>query len=251
VWASGKKPFADIADMYLRRKLSKSQDYALKIVMNATYGKMAQVLERRVRTNVADHNAEIFDGQIWKKKIEWKDHTSFVYAAEITARIRMKIFNDVDPRHVIFYATDAVMTTRPIPLVTGGNLGEWADGEAVRNLVVVGSGVYSYDEDKKTVVKFRGFSRNMDLRGMLYRAGRRHTVGMSVLRNTSLRRAVGGGRNAQELNILRQTRRVLNVNFDQKRYWPERWTARELTKSNFKSQSLIHYGTTKLDRVKS
>lgn len=243
--ASGHLPFEEVNAIYLKRAEHPAQEYALKIVLNSTYGKMAQVIERYVRSHVVDARSEIFDGRVWTRHMDWKDHTSFVYASEITARIRQKCFTDADPSKVIFYATDAVMCTEPLPLKTGPGIGEWGEAEEVTNLVVVGSGVYAYDHEKKgdkeQVVKFRGFAKSMDLRGMLYRANRRHTVRMKVLRNTSLRQSI---RNPHELNVLRDAERILNVNFDHKRAWPKRWSARDLLTQHYDSLPLIYYGKT-------
>jgi hypothetical protein len=250
IWVKGEYPFREIFELYQKRRDNPQTEYALKIVMNSTYGKMAQVLERRTRTEILDARAEIFDGNAWIKRTEWKEHTSFVYASEITARIRIKVFEATEPGNVIFYATDAVMCHKPIEIPTGPGLGEWSAPEEVSNLVVVGSGVYAYDYlDKtgkpKTTFKLRGFSKNMDLRAMLLKASARHTVPMWVLRNTSLKQSIERPR---DLNVLEDTRRVLNVNFDHKRAWPTRWTARDLLSKQYTSEPLIYYGKVKLER---
>lgn len=241
VWPSYKKPFQEIEDLYVKRKKYPAQDYALKIVMNATYGKMAQVLENLIRVHYVNGKTMIFDGRVWRKKEEMKNHTSFVYAATITANIRMKLL-DIPTDKVIFYSTDGVMTTEPVNLPLGKGLGEWGM-KKVTDLIVVGSGVYVCTVDNRTVVRFRGFSPNIDLRGMLKRAGRRHFVNMKVLRNTSLRMAID---RPHTLNVLEPVTRVLNVNFDSKRFWSYQWNAGELTHQTFKSESLVYYKPIKL-----
>src|SRR5262249_45962042 len=82
IWATGKRPFSGIEELYKKRKEDKRIDYAFKIVMNSVYGKLAQVLESLYPTDVVDHRTEFFDGRIWRKREKWKEHTSFVYAAE-------------------------------------------------------------------------------------------------------------------------------------------------------------------------
>jgi len=244
IWASGERPFSDISEIYTRRKNDPKADYALKIVMNSVYGKMAQILESRVRTNKVDMHAEIFDDRIWRKQQRWKDHTSFVYAAEITAQIRIKLLQDIPAEHVISYSTDGVFTTRPLKhLREGEGLGEWSPAKKVKNLIVVGSGVYTYYdlEDKKQVVRFRGFSPAIDLVAMLRRAGRRHSIGMKVLRNTSMRQSAKGGERQNKMNVLEQVTRYMDVNFDNKRNWAERWNAGELTKRQYRSKPWTYY----------
>lgn len=258
IWPSWTYPFGEIAEIYKRRKQDAKADYALKIVMNSVYGKMAQILESRIRTNKVDHRAEIFDDRVWRKREKWKEHTSFVYASEITARIRIKLLEDIPPETVISYSTDGVFTTCEVSIPTGSGLGEWSNVEEVRNLVVVGSGVYCYEyEDKNPKsptfgqwipeVKFRGFSPGIDLRAMLTRAGRRHFIGLKVLRNTSLKQAKKGGK-PSTMNVLERVTRYLDVNFDTKRNWPKKWSAKEITEQTFNSKPWAYYGIVKVRR---
>jgi hypothetical protein len=216
--------------------------------MNAVYGKFAQMMETRVRTKKVDGRSEIFDGRVWRVKETWTDHTSFVYAAEITSQIRIKLIEDLPPEKVISYSTDGVFTTEPVTIATGPGLGEWSEVEKVRDLIVVGSGVYTLtNEEGERIVKFRGFSPQIDLRKMLEKAGRRHSIGMAVLRNTSLRVAAKR-QTSKAMNVLMDETRYMDVNFDQKRFWSERWNARDLTCKQFDSMPWVYYPPVKLRR---
>jgi hypothetical protein len=253
IWPKWNYPFQEIADLYQKRKADPRVDYALKIVMNSVYGKLAQVIESWIRTNRVDVNSEIFDERVWRRKRTWKGHTSFVYASEITARTRIKLLEDIPPEVVICYATDGVFATEPVKLSTGNGLGEWSEVEEVRDLIVVGSGVYSYREAPfntkgRTIVKFRGFNPEMNLSGMLQKAGRRHFVSLNVLRNTSLKLAAKGKQWVDRMNVLEEHKRYLDVNFDRKRKWEKKWNARELTKKQFKSNPLIYWGKLRVKR---
>ena len=215
--------------------------------MNSVYGKLAQVLEHLYPTDIVDGRTEFFDSRIWRKRISWKEHTSFVYAAEITARIRMKLLRDIPPESVILYATDGVFTTSEVPVPAGNGLGEWSEPEEVRNLCVVGSGVYQYEnEEGETIVRFRGFSPDLELRERLSQAGNRHSISIDVLRNTSLKLAARLPDRRHKMNVLEEEQRYLDVNFDRKRNWVKRWTARELTERSFDSRPWVYYGRMKL-----
>lgn len=249
-WPMVTYPFKQIQEIYEKRKKYPAQSYALKIVLNATYGKLAQVQEEWIRTNHVRPYTELFDGRSWYVKEKWKDHTSFVYAAEITARIRTRLIEEIDPKYVIFYATDGIMTTKPINLKTGPGLGEWGGPDEVKDLIVIGSGVYTYKikEGGKTyqvTTKFRGFSPRLNLYAALAKAGRLHILRTKVLRNTSLRQAM---KTPGSLNILRETTRVLSVNFDRKRKWSKFWTAGDLTKYRFTSEPWIYYKPVRIFR---
>jgi hypothetical protein len=247
IWNSGKNPFEGIRGLYQKRKADRRVDYAFKIVMNSVYGKLAQVLEHLYPTDIVDGRTEFFDSRIWRKRISWKEHTSFVYAAEITARIRMKLLRDIPPESVILYATDGVFTTSEVPVPAGNGLGEWSEPEEVRNLCVVGSGVYQYEnEEGETIVRFRGFSPDLELRERLSQAGNRHSISIDVLRNTSLKLAARLPDRRHKMNVLEEEQRYLDVNFDRKRNWVKRWTARELTERSFDSRPWVYYGRMKL-----
>src|SRR4029077_16115383 len=247
IWTSGKRPFSAIEELYRKRKTDPRIDYAFKIVMNSVYGKLAQVLEHLYPTNVVDYRTEFFDERIWRKRIEWKEHTSFVYAAEITAQIRMKLLRDIPPEDVILYATDGVFTTKPVKLTSGKGLGEWSEPEEVHNLCVVGSGVYQYeDKDGEETIRFRGFSPDIALATKLYAAGNRHAIRIDVTRNTSLKLAARLPERRNRMNVLEEEQRLLDVNFDRKRNWEKRWTARELTSRSFDSKPWVYYGRLKL-----
>jgi hypothetical protein len=127
-------------------KTDEQKKFAVKIILNSLYGKFAE-------TN---------DGR-------FTSHTNFFMAAEITARTRWRLLQEIDPADVIFYATDGVFLRRkPEGLDFGVNLGQWSEPEEVRELVVVGSGVYTYRHLDGTVeTKFRGFSSALNLYALL------------------------------------------------------------------------------------
>jgi len=246
IWTKGNFPFQEIRDIYQRRKADPRIDYAFKIVMNSTYGVLAEMLEMNQLSSIVDGSTQLFDQRAWRKHEHWTNHTSFVYAAEITARIRIRLLRDIPINTVISYSTDGVFTTKPVMIRTGNALGEWADVEKVYDLTVIGSGVYTYrDADGKQHVKFRGFDPQFDLAAILNRANTRHSISIQTLRNTSLRLAYVR-KNPREMNVLRQMIRYLDINFDTKRVWPKRWSARELLKQQFESKPYNYYGKVKV-----
>lgn len=246
VWATGKRPFAAVETIYRERKINPAASYALKIVINALYGTMAETLTELVPTNAIDWQTEFVNGETFKAMTDVKKRTSFVYAATITANIRMRL-RKIDSRKIISYSTDGILTTEPIPgLDCGPNLGQWSDPERIENLVVVGSGVYTYDiplaakGERETVVKFRGFSPRIDLRKLLADNADSHYIHIPVNRNTSLKLASIRD-DMSEMNIIREMERTLNVNFDFKRKWDKKWNCGELLQSQFRSKPWIYY----------
>lgn len=237
--ATGKRPFQEVGELYERRRADPRVGYALKIIMNALYGKFAQVHTTNVKAYRISHRTGTVQNSFYRSVTEMKEYTSFVYASEITAQIRMKLLEDIDPSVVISYATDGVFTTEPVKIPQGPGLGQWSEVEEVSDLIVVGSGIYEYkDEENNKTVKFRGFNADLDLFDMLQKAGNRHTVSNRVTRNSSLKMSAMR-KEHDSLNVLREVRRTLNVNFDSKRVWSKRWSARELTEQQFTSKPKI------------
>jgi hypothetical protein len=248
IWPKWRYPFGKVRDLYLQRQLNPSQSYAIKIVLNAVYGKTAQMLNERLPTTIANSKTQWIEGQAFKQKKTSKRFTNFVYASEITSRIRMKLLEDIPSEDVISYATDGVFTVKPVVgLDIGDNLGQWSKSEEVTDLYVIGSGVYQYtDSEGKVVTKFRGFNpRDFNLVDLLKKAKERKTIPIRVVRNTSLRQSV---EKPHDLNILKTVKRDMNLNFDTKRYWPVRRTARDLLTKQFESEALVYYGSLKLQR---
>lgn len=234
-------PFGKVRALYLQRQKNPAQSYAIKIVLNAVYGKTAQMLNEHLPSKVVDHNTEWIGGKPFQKKESSKRFTNFVYAAEITARIRTRLIKDIPPEKVIFYATDGVMCTEPIKgLHTGEGLGEWGPAERVTDLCVIGSGVYEYtNEDGDRVTKFRGFSSRFNLHDMLKKHKGRRVIPVTVKRNTSLRQSI---ERPHDLNVLEDVKRSLDLNFDAKRSWPKKRNSTELLKRHFQSEPLVYYG---------
>jgi hypothetical protein len=247
-WGKGDFPFAKIADIYDQRIANPEASYALKIVMNSLYGKMAQRTKRRFLINRGwIHPACVYrDGAYYREEWVYKWHTSFAYASEITARIRLRLLDELPTSNVIFFATDGVMLTKPFtPENTGPGLGQWGEAEEVENLVVVGSGVYQYDQWKEgkkgyvreRITKFRGFSSAFgSFAYALQRAGNRHSCFFSVIRNTSMKQST----HEVDFNVLAEVSRRLDVNFDRKRLWPRRWSARDLLDHQYQSEPWLY-----------
>ncbi len=241
IYCRNRNPFDSIREMYEERIKTPANAWALKIVMNAWYGKLAQRIGRWKRTRIAAGPVEWWRGECWRRDEQWTKKTCFVYAAAITAGIRARLFNEVDPSKVIFYATDGVAVTEPLKdFQTGPGLGEWSDVETVTNLCVVGSGVYSYTDSRGNVrTKFRGFDLGVDLVRLL--DCRKAVVEMNVQRNVTLAHALSQRRWA-EFNEIQVIPRLLDVNFDRKRMWEKPRTGRELLKRTFESEPWRYYG---------
>jgi hypothetical protein len=232
-------PFRSIEKMYQERRQTPENSWALKIVMNAWYGKLAQRITRWKPTRTTAGDTEFWGGECFRKEEQWTKRTCFPYAAAITAGIRRRMLAEIPPEKVIFYATDGIATTEKLDLQEGPNLGEWGS-ECITDLLVVGSGVYCYRDSKNEVrTKFRGFDVGLDLYTLL--DCRSRVVSLEVKRNVTLAHALIQHR-WKELNEIQQVPRYLEINFDKKRRWERDRCGRDLLKRVFSSEPWRYYG---------
>jgi len=236
---TNKRPFAiDVERLFKERQNDNQKKWAIKIILNSLYGKFAETIDYKLPVDIEAVNDIRILNLAFEGHERFTNHTNFYAAAEVTARTRWRLIEDLDPKDVISYATDGVFLKRiPFGLEYGERLGQWSPIETVRDLVVVGSGVYSYryqkDNQWTATTKFRGFSSGLNLYELLDR--RRHRVPITLQRNQKLGASVVT-KNWDLFNIIRQEERVLDVNFDRKRKWEKQWTARELLTRSFESE---------------
>lgn len=241
-WCGGRgRPFGLLQRLYRLRQKNESLNWAYKIVMNAAFGKLAEVTGKKRRALLISGRVENFGGAFWRSKDQWTRRTNFVYASAVTAGIRNRLLRDLPGRAVIFYATDGVITEWPVRgLNRGAELGQWQYKGSVEDLVVVGSGVYTYKVDGRAVTHFRGFDVDLDLYSLLDRPGCK--LPLSVLRNVTLSQCRKSGSAWRTLNQLIDTERTLDVRFDSKRAWSGQWQSRDLLYKKFDSQPWAYYG---------
>lgn len=256
-----RRPFEALAEMYQERQRQPGQSWALKIIMNALYGKVAERIGKWFPSIFVDKDAEAWRGNFWTKREQWTKRTNFVYASAITAGIRARMYREIPPEDTIFYATDGVMLRKPIAhgLDIGPGLGQWSAPEIVNDLIVVGSGVYTYkstqcEKCKATWTanlaacpacgtscvhtKMRGFEVGLDLYSLLDR--RRRVLTLTVKRNWTLAQVIRQ-RKYTMFNELVDVPRYLDVCFDRKRIWERDRTGRDLLRDNFTSRPWAHY----------
>jgi len=241
VGGSERKPFADLADMYLQRQLQPDQSWALKIIMNALSGKVAQRIKRWRQTDIVHPwEVESWKGEFWRRKEQWTKSTNFIYVSSITAQIRTRLYREINPNTCIFYATDGVMcSSKMAGLSTGSGLGEWSVPEKLTDLVVVGSGVYTYKRaDGSVCTKVRGFEVGLDLYKLLDR--KRRILTLEVKRNWTLAQSLRQHK-FDHFNEIVSVPRYLDVCFDRKRIWEKNRVGRDLLQRSFSSRPWTYY----------
>lgn len=141
-----KKPFTFIKGVYKQRQIFKRAksmaEKALKLGLNSIYGKLAQQLGYHTGRLPTYHN--------------------LTWAGFITAKTRARLYDLAmnDPKSVVAFATDAVISTRPLDqyVKVGAGLGEW-DSSSFSGITVVQAGVYWLKKDGVWQSKYRGFDK--------------------------------------------------------------------------------------------
>ncbi len=128
--ATDVKPFGFIKDIFALRLTFPKGDLAgkvLKLGMNSCYGKLAQARGTYGKTPT---------------------FANPFYAAAITAGVRARMFEAAcrDPLAIVMFATDGIVSQRPLPLVIPAQktLGGWEETEKPLGGVFVHSGVYCF-----------------------------------------------------------------------------------------------------------
>ena len=144
---SSAKPFEFVERLYLKRKaLKKAGDGAhvgLKLALNSIYGKLCQQIGWRVENG----------------ELRLPPYHCLEWAGYITSHCRAQILDAIlcDPESIIAIETDAVFSTRPLPLKVGDGLGEW-EAKEYSKLTYVQSGLY-FTDGAKGKAKTRGVDK--------------------------------------------------------------------------------------------
>ena len=193
-------PYTGLLERLFKEKSSHAPDDAryllAKRIMNSFYGKSAELR---------------------KEGLGWRAGRMFnpCYAAETTARVRMKLYEAIKGRehHVVSILTDGLVFDSAEQLPTGKELGDWEAKHQAHECVTLASGIYEYlGSDRAT----RGFSRQNSLYKILDTEDAAVTV---TPRPTKLREAIVQNR-LGDACIFTDAVRVLNLHSDVKRLWP-------------------------------
>jgi len=184
VYHGSGKPFEFVEPLYnKRRALKESGDGAhvgLKLALNSIYGKLCQQVGWR-----------LVNGEL-----RIPPYHCLPWAGYITSYCRAQILRaiTIDPESIVAIETDAVFTSRELPLDIGSQLGQWERSQ-YRSLTYVQSGMY-FADGKGGKAKTRGIDRGnlneSDIRVVMFSDNPYVTVGLRRFNGlgTSLKRGL-------------------------------------------------------------
>jgi hypothetical protein len=204
-----------------RHKPTDARYLMAKRIMNSFYGKSAELRK---------------DGEWWRAGKMFNP----CYAAEITARVRMRIYDTIKamPSRVVSLLTDGIIFDGDVKLPCGKRLGDWELKHEREECVVLSSGVYEYHKHHEHGAACyhdgqvscgmavgqhcgeratRGFSRRNSLYDLLDTAG---VVETKTMRPTKMAEAVIQDR-VKDVGVFSEVTKKLALDTDIKRLWPE------------------------------
>lgn len=198
------RPFSFVPNYYkLRAELKELGDFGqiiLKLGLNSLYGKTAQ----SIGGAILGYDKE---GKVIHDRPRYQ---SFVWAGMITSGTRAMILEAIriSNGHVISIATDGIISTVPIPLECGSELGQWEE-KIIDDLIIVQNGVYKYSCHGDEHIRARGFAgREFDFNALALAFAR---DGENAEHRTSVNRFIGLGSSLAAAPKLKNWRRWMMV----------------------------------------
>lgn len=234
--------------LYAQRQQLKKEgnplEHAIKIILNSLYGKFIQLTpHNEITTNDAESETlDVSDDGIEMYKTIFETGNLFnpVYAALITAGTRMQLFNAQHGNGVLAYATDSILSDTPLNLECDNALGNWKL-EDIGESIIIGSGVYIMNGEKKHIEKFRGFgnSDKYHLEDLLKKNLNNKTVSISIDKPVTMGEAITHNKHLSisDISRFRTVVKNLNINFDVKRSWDRNFNnCRDVLTNNIQSE---------------
>lgn len=228
----------EINKLYAWKEREKDADikYAIKIFMNAFYGKTIQ------KSGDEHHTGKVFN-PIW--------------ATEITSQTRLRLFKLMlqSPEDVIGTSTDSVHSTKALKIPKSPKLGDFALDFSGSGVYVMSDVYYLWnDNSKKEKSKLRGFalsitkemqenSETLNLKQILEKLGNKETeykykserpyhLGECLLHTKT--------RTKNDINIFGYVNKSIKINGDQKRIWDSEFkNGNDVLKRNIQSLPLL------------
>ena len=206
----------ELKSQYKKTDPLRSKNY--KIILNGFYGKLAQCLETETGTYTA--------GQGWNP----------IYASVITANTRIavtRLQNYLGPNCIAVH-TDSIMSTVPIPNeCIGSGLGAF---ELVESgpIVLVACGIYEINGQ----CALKGFRKN-SITKILAENPDKTKITLKYLHVESWLQAMAQNHDISNINLFSTLPKILRLNCDTKREWPDNMTSTQFLTTRQKSSPLI------------
>lgn len=255
LYCKEKFPFKDKVDFMYMKKSESQYRLVYKTLLNSLYGRTAISIKKWKKDIGNDDIIDLYKdektGELFYK-VEDSFNSNFVYASEITAGTRLKMYEVVNKyrNDIITVQTDGIVSLVPLDLPISEKLGEWKS-ETWNDLYMIGSGVYFYSDAEGLKGKFRGFSITEEkIKLILDKILRSPSsvIEFDTKKHYSITECLRIKDESKE-NVIMNVTRKLNLNFDRKRTWFREWeNGKDILNEPISSSGLLNII---LDKVKT
>lgn len=206
--SNGDKVFQGVDKLYKSRK-DPVLSLAAKLTLNSLYGKLCENQTDRIRFGSGGYRSRDHFGRF----------TNYIFAVDITERIRCQTYLMALEHGGVMMATDSVLLPASEKIKTGGDLGEWDLKGVYSSATILGCGRYYLVKPDGSIEGYlRGF-RGSGHYDKLKKC-RRKFAKLKSLENLKMLQWANG-RATGDLNVLNELQREIRLD-DDKRFWPER-----------------------------
>jgi hypothetical protein len=229
-FGSEERPFEYMKELYdMRMKYKKEGSplqLPLKLGLNSSYGIL---IERQKKCFTEDYDfnkcqdkeVELYNdcGVAKILNYSWKAGAFFnpAWAAEITASIRCKLYEDGIryEKHILKFSTDCISLSCRAKLDFGSRLGQYGDSERYEGLIV-GNGVYTFKNETEKITKFRSFGKE----DIIEIANENKSLSRwEYVRHGPVKLKEAERNDYATFNQFIDKKKALDINFDNKRLW--------------------------------
>ena len=221
--------------LYDERQKSAEKKYAIKILSNSIYGKFIQ--KNYFLEKCGYEESDYFNpDEMQHYKRVWKTGCLFnpLWASEITALTRIKLFDNAIKYDAVSMATDSILTEKFMP--ESDALGGWGlekdkNGKLLKQIptIILGSGIYQLGEENTDnfLVKLRGIHKKISLKKMLNDNTENDFIKLEIVNVQKLGKTIVSENTDEndfkDLNNFKTETKQININFDIKRVWESKW----------------------------
>jgi len=230
-------PFKNRMEKVFERKCNDENKIVWKYLANSLYGKTAAATKRYDDKDL-DFDVKVLDtvekdGKYYYK-VEDITKSNFVFASEITANVRLRMYDQIKKYgdKIIAVQTDSLVSSIPLDLeINKDKLGAWTCTKW-NEAYMIGSGVYFYRIDKVWYAKYRGFNfsdeedeeKKVEKILNCILESDKLFIEFDLKRRISIQEA-NRTHKPDMANIIVDVIRKLNINFDKKRIWLNKWNS--------------------------
>lgn len=216
--------YDDLKTMFkLRVKEECPKCYKLGFVSDKCRNDICKEYRKRQK-EVITERCYFFENKWFKFEKTLGKKANIIYAALITAKIRNLLFETAEKigfEHIHGFMTDAIFTDKKMPKnLISKKLGKFDTKKEDKPLYVIGTGIYQHADESK----HRGFRTHFSLIELAKTNKNKNTLTIDTTSRVGVGQLLQRNLDIDELNIITDDKKEINLNFDKKRIWEKKFS---------------------------